>query len=30
LRASFDVPVKAITATHSLPREVWGANSCHG
>jgi hypothetical protein len=30
LRASFDVPVKAITAARALPREVWGVRTRHG
>jgi len=30
LRASVDVPVKAITAARPPPREVWGANSRRG
>jgi hypothetical protein len=30
LRASFDVPVKAITVAQALSREVWEANSPRG
>jgi hypothetical protein len=30
LRASLDVPIKAITAVGALSREVWGANTRHG
>jgi hypothetical protein len=30
LRASYDVPAKAITPARALPREVWGTNTRRG